>query len=221
MSPVRPDLPLYYQMVLDEATEELKEARKRKIKDGEKSKKYEKTPEKHEKKAKKKKKSSDRKEKSKDRYEGSSDRFEMYSEKIEKTPQKHKKSPNKHDKSHKKQEKVDKKLKKKTKQFKVEHSSKSNDSFGNEEEKSAELNLSLSMYKEHSIKEKKAMEDTIKNLNEKVEHLTQDLKYQMLAYTKIDNVRQKISDQLKEMKKNNKELEAKNQKYLYAINELK
>lgn len=91
VSPVRPDLPLYYQMVLDEATEGLQDLNKKL----------------------KHKKNSNKK-------------------KVLKSPPKHKA---------------------KKKQVAIENSSKSNDS-KYENDKSVGLNVSLSLNKEQSIKEK-------------------------------------------------------------------
>ena len=103
---------------------------------------------------------------------------------------KHNKSPKKqkHKQSPQRVKQSPQKIKAKGKPTKVENSSKSNDSL-NQNEKSIELGISLSMNKEQSIKEKKVMEDTINDLNQRIEHLVADLKYQMLTFTKMDNAR--------------------------------
>lgn len=65
------------------------------------------------------------------------------------------------------------------------------------------------------------MEDTINNLNQRVEHLVVDLKYQMMTFTKIDNARQKLYEKFRDLQKKNEALELQASQYLSTINELR
>lgn len=88
-------------------------------------------------------------------------------------------------------------------------------------EKNNDLNVSLSKFKEKSRKEKRVMQDTINNLNEKVDHLLTDLKLQLTSFNKVDTVRQNLTETLKELQMEKEELEKENEEYINTINELK
>ena len=88
-------------------------------------------------------------------------------------------------------------------------------------EKNNDLNVSLTRFKEKAKKEKKAMKETISNLNQRVEHLITDLKLQMVSANKIDSVREKLAGNVKELQIHKEELEKENEEYILTINELK
>lgn len=88
-------------------------------------------------------------------------------------------------------------------------------------EKNNDLNVSLTRFKEKTKKEKHVMKQTINNLNERVQHLVEDLKLQMVSCSKIDTVRQKLWDTVSQLQSDKQQLENENAQSKLTINDLK